>query len=356
MIVPPPLPTDGPLTAEELQLATRNKGMPLEGLRYDTTPVGLHYLLVHFDIPAIDPAAWRLVIGGRVKRTLELDLESIKRRPRVTQLVTLECAGNGRARLMPRPISQPWLAEAIGTAEWTGTPLAAILDDAGVDASACELVFTGADHGIEKGYEHDYARSLTIADARRPEVLLAYEMNGRPLEPQHGSPLRLLVPGWYGMTSVKWLVRIEAVGEPFTGYQQTVAYWYQQKAGERGEPVQRMQPRALMIPPGFPDFLSRDRFVERGTVELTGRAWSGLAAIARVEVGSDDAWRDATLGPVLGPFAWRRWSLAWDATPGAHVLQCRATDAAGNVQPLEQPWNLQGMGNNLVQSVPVTVR
>jgi len=354
MIAPPP--TEGPLTLEELQLAARNKGMPLEALRYDTTPVGMHYLLVHFDIPAIDPEAWRLCVAGSVQHSLELSLDDIKRRPRLTLPVTFECAGNGRAQLQPRPISQPWLVEAVGTAEWTGTPLSGLLEDAGLDARAVELVFTGADHGVEKGYEHDYARSLTIAEAMRPEVLLAYEMNGRPLEPQHGYPLRLLVPGWYGMAHVKWLVQIDAVTEPFTGYQQDVAYWYKRDANDRGEPVQRIRPRALMIPPGFPDFLTRARTVERGAVELRGRAWSGLAPIARVEVGIDGAWRDATLDAPLGRFAWRSWTCAWDATAGSHVLQARASDEAGNVQPLDPPWNVQGMGNNLVQSVAVTVR
>jgi DMSO/TMAO reductase YedYZ molybdopterin-dependent catalytic subunit len=354
MIAPPP--TDGPLTFEELQLATRNRGMPLEALRYDVTPVGLHYLLVHFDIPALDPATWRLAVGGTLRRPLALSLDDLRARPRVTMPVTLECAGNGRARLHPRPISQPWLVEAIGTAEWTGTPLAGVLEDAGLDPKTVELVFTGADHGIEKGNEHDYARSLSVADATRPEVLLAYEMNGRPLEPQHGFPVRLLVPGWYGMTHVKWLARIDAVAEPFTGYQQVTAYWYKQTADERGEPVTRIRPRALLVPPGFPDFLTRTRTVDAGRVMLAGRAWSGLAPIARVEVGIDDDWRDATLGPELGRFAWRAWSCAWDATRGAHVLACRATDEAGNVQPLDEPWNLQGMGNNLVQNVTVAVR
>ena len=354
MIAPPP--TDGPLTFEELQLATRNRGMPLEALRYDVTPVGLHYLLVHFDIPALDPATWRLAVGGTLRRRLALSLDDLRARPRVTMPVTLECAGNGRARLHPRPISQPWLVEAIGTAEWTGTPLAGVLDEAGLDPKTVELVFTGADHGIEKGTEHDYARSLSVVDATRPEVLLAYEMNGRPLEPQHGFPVRLLVPGWYGMTSVKWLARIDAVGEPFVGYQQTTAYWYKQTADERGEPVTRIRPRALVVPPGFPDYLTRTRTVEAGRVMLAGRAWSGLAPIVRVEVGIDDDWREATLGAELGRFAWRAWSCAWDATPGPHVLRCRATDQAGNVQPLDEPWNLQGMGNNLVQSVTVAVR
>ncbi|HSO39168.1 MAG TPA: sulfite oxidase [Labilithrix sp.] len=356
MFAKAPPPTDGPLTLEELQLAARNKGMPLEALRYEITPVGLHYLLVHFDIPAIDPSTWRLRIGGNVRRGIELTLEELRSRPRVTTAVTLECAGNGRARLMPRPVSQPWLSEAVGTAEWTGTPLRALLEDVGVEPGSVELLFTGADHGIEKGDEHDYARSLSVEDAMRPEVLLAYEMNGRPLEPQHGSPLRLLVPGWYGMTSVKWLARIDALTAPFDGYQQRVAYWYKQSADEVGEPVTRIRPRALMVPPGFPDFLTRHRVVERGTVELAGRAWSGTGAIARVQVAVDGTWSEATLGASRGPFAWRAWSFAWEATPGEHVLGCRAFDDAGHEQPLEQPWNLQGMGNNLVQRVPVLVR
>jgi DMSO/TMAO reductase YedYZ molybdopterin-dependent catalytic subunit len=352
----PPPPTEGPLTTEELQLAARNKGMPLEGLRYDLTPTGMHYLLVHFDIPAIDPARYRLSVAGRVARPLELDLDQIRARPRRTIAVTLECAGNGRARLMPRPVSQPWLNEAVGTAEWTGTPLAALLEEAGVDPDVVELVFTGADHGIEKGYEHDYARSLSVADATRAEVLLAYEMNGRPLEPQHGFPLRLLVPGWYGMTHVKWLTRIDAVTAPFDGYQQRVAYWFKQRADEVGEPVQRIRPRALMVPPGFPDFLTRDRTVEAGRVRLRGRAWSGRAAITSVSVAVDGGWAAAELEPPVGPFAWRGWYYDWEASAGEHVLSCRATDASGASQPTEQPWNLQGMGNNQVQTVRVSVR
>lgn len=136
MIAPPP--TDPPLTLEELQLAARNKGMPLEALRYDITPTGLHYLLVHFDIPAIDASTWRLRIGGNIRRSAELSLEDIRARPRQSMTVTLECAGNGRARLHPRPISQPWLNEAVGTAEWVGTPLAGVLEDAGALTRAAE--------------------------------------------------------------------------------------------------------------------------------------------------------------------------------------------------------------------------
>jgi DMSO/TMAO reductase YedYZ molybdopterin-dependent catalytic subunit len=349
-------PTTGPLTDEELQLATRNRGMPLEALRYDLTPTGLHYLLIHFDIPGIDVASWRLEVTGQVERPLSLSLDELLARPSVTLAVTMECAGNGRARLQPRPVSQPWLVEAIGTAEWTGTPLRGVLDDAGLRPEAVELVFTGADHGVQGEIEQDYQRSLPLDEVRRPDVLLAYAMNGRPLEPQHGAPLRLLVPGWYGMTSVKWLTRIEAVTEPFEGYQQTVSYRYQRDADDRGERVGRMRVRALMIPPGHPDFMTRRRFVDAGTVLLEGRAWSGVAPVERVEVAVDGRWEDATLEPPLGEYAWRGWSHRWRASPGEHTLSCRATDAAGNAQSLEQPWNYQGMGNNLVQMVPVTVR
>lgn len=351
-----PEPSTGPLSFEELQLAARNRGLPLEALRYDITPTGLHYLLVHFDIPCVDAATWRLRVGGKVKKEISLSLDDLRSRPRHTLPVTFECAGNGRARLSPRPISQPWLNEAVSTAEWTGTPLASVLEEAGLATDVLELVFTGADHGTEKGYEHDYARSLSVKEATRPEVLLVYEMNGRSLEPQHGFPLRLIVPGWYGMTQVKWLSRIDALSTRFEGYQQRVAYWYKQSANDPGEPVTRMRPRALLLPPGFPDYLTRRRILERGRVVVQGRAWSGHGSISRVEFCVDGRWTDATIGKPSGSFSWCAWNAEWDPTPGEHILSCRATDSAGNVQPTDPPWNLQGMGNNLVQEVHVTVR
>jgi len=355
--LPPSLePSDGPLTFDELELAFRNRGMPLEALRYDLTPTGLHYLVVHFDIPEVDATTWRLAIGGQVRRPLELTIDDIRRRPAVTIPVTMECAGNGRGRLEPRPMSLPWLHEAIGTAEWTGTPLWPLIEEAGPTAEAIELAFRGADRGFQNQDEHDYGRSLTLAQAQRPEVMLAYAMNGEPLQPQHGFPLRLLFPGWYGMTSVKWLRSIEAVSEPFDGYQQAVAYHYKRDADDPGEPVTRIQVRALMIPPGIPDWFTRRRMVEAGRVALAGRAWSGEGAIQRVEVGVDGAWANAILGPAAGPFAWRPWTFEWDATVGDHALSCRAIDAKGNTQPLDPPWNYQGHANNSVQRFTVTVR
>jgi DMSO/TMAO reductase YedYZ molybdopterin-dependent catalytic subunit len=176
-------------------------------------------------------------------------------------------------------------------------------------------------------------------------------MNGRPLPPQHGFPLRLVVPGWYGMTHVKWLRSVSVVDEEFDGWQQTDAYRID------GEPVTRMQPRSLLAPPGIPDFLTRERFLRPGPCTLTGRAWSGWARIERVEVSVDGgaAWADAELGPPLGRWAWRGWSFRWEAAPGRHELCCRAADAAGNLQPDVAEWNAGGYQNNAVQRVPVTV-
>jgi DMSO/TMAO reductase YedYZ molybdopterin-dependent catalytic subunit len=349
-------PAEEPFSLIELQQATRNRGMPLEALRYDITPTGIHYLLIHFDIPATDASTWQMEVTGNVTRALSLSMDDLRARPARTMAVTMECAGNGRSRMPKRVTSQPWLLEAIGTAEWTGTPLAGVLEDAGVRPDTVELVFTGADRGIQGDIEQDYQRSLTINEARRPEILLAYAMNGRPLEPQHGAPLRLLVPGWYGMTSVKWLRRIEAVTRPFAGYQQADAYRIQESEGDPGERITRIKVRALMVPPGIADFPARRRFVEAGPVPLIGRAWCGSAPVARVEVGVDGAWHPAALGPELGPFAWRSWTSTWLARPGEHVLSGRATDGNGNTQPLEPFWNVQGIGNNYVQTVPVTVR
>jgi DMSO/TMAO reductase YedYZ molybdopterin-dependent catalytic subunit len=342
------------ISLEELALAARNHGMPLEALRYPVTPVGLHYLLIHYDVPAVEPETWRLTVRG--ERELVLGLDELRKRPAAEVTVTMECAGNGRAKLDPRPVSQPWLLEAVGTARWRGTPLRLLLEETGV-GGAVEVLFTGLDRGIEAEEEQAFQRSLPLEEALRGEVLLAYEMNGAPLPPQHGFPLRLVVPGWYGMTNVKWLERIELVDTPFAGYQNSWSYRLRQAEDEEGVPLDRMQPRSLMVPPGIPEFMTRDRTVAAGEVLLEGRAWSGHAPVERVEVSADGggSWDAAVLEPWGEPWAWRGWSYRWNAEPGEHVLCCRARDEDGNEQPYDPPWNLGGYANNAVQAVRVTV-
>ena len=344
-------PIAGRFTAEEVALAARNRGMPLEALRYERTPDGLHYLLIHFDIPAVDPATWRLDLCGRM-----LGMEEIGALPPRTLRVTMECAGNGRAQLAPRYPSVPWLEEGVSTADWTGVPLPELLRRVELPANTTEVAFHGVDRGIDAGVEHNFARSLPLAEAMRDDVLVAYAMNGAPLPPQHGAPLRLVVPRWYGMASVKWLAKIEALDRPFEGLQQARSYHFRRVAGERGEPCTLMRVNSLMAPPGIPDFYTRRRVVEAGDVAIVGRAWSGAAPIARVQFAVDGNWQDVEMERQHDALRWRGWTVAWRASPGEHELACRATDAAGHSQPLEAPWDLSGFGNNGVQRIHVTVR
>lgn len=355
---------DGPagISVEELQLAARNHAMPLEALRYDLTPAGLHYLLIHYDIPDVDAASWRLEVDGSVAKPLSLSIDDVRALPRVSLAVTLECAGNGRALLEPHVESQPWLVEAVGNAEWTGARLRGVLEAAGLDDDVVELVFTGLDHGLDHEVEQDYQRSLPLSEAIREDVLLAYEMNGAVLLPQHGFPLRLIMPGWYGMAHVKWLRSITAVTEPFVGFQMTGSYriWTtEEEEDEVGVPVSRILPRSLLRPPGFPDFFTRHRIVDRGEIELEGRAWSGFGGIERVEVSTDGGltWDEAALGALPdSAYAWRTWRYRWHAEPGEHTLACRATDATGATQPDRAEWNRGGFQNNAPHRIPVIVR
>jgi DMSO/TMAO reductase YedYZ molybdopterin-dependent catalytic subunit len=346
------------ITLEQLQLAARNHGMPLEALAYPITPIGLHYLLIHYDIPHVSSAAWRLAVDGEVARPLALSLDDLRARPSETVAATMECAGNGRAALSPQVDSQPWLNEAVGTGAWRGVRLRDVLEDAGVRDGAVEVLFTGLDRGVEEEVEQSYERSLPLAEALRDEVLLAYELNGAPLPPQHGFPLRLLVPGWYGMASVKWLERITVLDVPFEGFQMTKRYRLQRDEDDPGTPYTRIAPRALAVPPGVPDFHSRERFVGSGTCTLRGRAWSGWAPVAAVDVSVDggETWAAAEIErDVDSPWAWCAWTFDWNAQPGRHELCFRAQDEAGNEQPLESEWNVGGYGNNAVQRVVVNV-
>jgi DMSO/TMAO reductase YedYZ molybdopterin-dependent catalytic subunit len=350
--------TDGLFAREEVYLANRNHGALLEMLRHEVTPAGSHYLLNHFDVPYVpDAQAWRLHVGGKVSTPLMLSLDDIRALPAKTLRVTLECAGSGRANVTPRWPSMPWQNTAVGTAEWTGASLKPVLQRAGLGPDVVDVSFTGADRGFDKGHEHEYGRSLTPDLAMGEDVLLVYAMNGQPLLPQHGFPLRLIVPGWYGMASVKWLHRIEALTEPYDGYEQVQSYIYKTSATDRGVPVTHMRVKSLMVPPGIPDWYTRTRLVDSGRVTVHGRAWSGNGTpIAKVELGVDGLWAEAQLDPPATTYAWRGWRFEWEALRGEHVLACRATDANGEIQPLEPQFDRGGFGNNAIQKVQVTVR
>jgi DMSO/TMAO reductase YedYZ molybdopterin-dependent catalytic subunit len=354
-----PPPSHDLISYEEAKLAFRCHGFHLEALRQPITPLGQHFVLVHFDVPRLETVhPYRISIGGRVRKPMVLTLDDLRRRPIVRQPTIMECAGNGRSFAHPRAVYVPWFNEAIGVYEYTGTPLRPLLEEAGLLEDAVEVVFSGHDHGVDLGVHHHFERALPVDEALLDGVILAWEANGQPLLPAHGAPLRLIVPTWYGMASVKWLKKITVINHTFQGVEQKQVYRLTFSASDLGRPVQKKSVRAAMAPPGFPDLLTRYRFVKPGRHLLEGMAWSGYGRVVRVEVSTDDrrTWSNARLEAPVSKFAWTPWKFLWDVTtPGEYILSSRATDAAGNTQPLEPFWNLQGMAQNGVERIAVRV-
>jgi DMSO/TMAO reductase YedYZ molybdopterin-dependent catalytic subunit len=201
-----------------LSLDPFNAETRLRCLDDDVTPVPKFYKRNHFSMPDIDAAGYRLSIEGAVENPLQISYDDIRSLPQVTLAVTLECAGNGRSAFSPEVGGEPWEFGAVGTAEWTGTSLSRVLHQALVKPEAVEVVTEGADHGVEACAQMSYSRSLSLSEALHPDTLLVWSMNRSALTPEHGFPIRLLVPGWYGMASVKWLTRIKVIEESFRGF------------------------------------------------------------------------------------------------------------------------------------------
>jgi anti-anti-sigma factor len=314
------------------------------------------YVRNHFQIPKLEASSWRLSVGGLVERPLSLSLRDLVKMPSQTQFVTLECAGNGRSLLNPPVNGERWNLGAVSTAEWTGVPLAEVLHRAGVKAGAREVVFRGADSGkLDTSSEAiHFERSLSIDDAHGSEVLLAYAMNGEALPILHGYPLRVVIPGWYAVASVKWLTEIEVISGLFGGHYQTETYFFEWQRGEQvvREPVSLQRVRSLITEP------EPDTVVERGELPIRGVAWSGAAPVARVEIRiGSGPWQDARLIGERKRHSWQGWELiAHLEQPGSTVISARATDMASRTQPDSPEWNRLGYGNNAIQKVRVDVR
>lgn len=308
-----------------------------QGLREETTPTREFYTRNNFAIPHVSLAEWRLELEG-FDRTLGIDHDALLAREAIEIDVVLECAGNGRTYFEPQPTGTPWRERAVGCARFRGVPLAPLLEEAGVPDDAVELVFQGADG------DGAFERSMPVDAARRPDVLLAYMMNGAPLLPRHGAPVRLVVPHWYGVASVKWLRSIRAVDRPFDGHFQTERYVYARSADDAApSPVREKRVNSLIAEP------PPERVVTAGApCRIAGWAWSGHGEVTRVDVSIDGgaSWREASLGPQAGPHAWRAWHIDATLSVGEHVLLCRAHDAAGHTQPAKVEWNVHGYGYN----------
>lgn len=321
----------------------------LDALRSRITPVDDFYVRSNFPEPVLDPGAWRLRVGGAVDAPREWSLDQLRDLgASLDRTVTLECAGNGRSFIEPPVSGTPWTLGATGTAVFTGVPLADVLRHAAPQADAVEWCFTGADVGDAGRWGRvPFQRSLPVeAIAPAPDgPLLAWSMNGRPLTVRHGAPVRLVVPGWYAVASVKWLVGIDALTAPFQGRFQTDRYLYV-RDGRVEAPVERMKVRALILE------VAR-RAADR--VEVSGIAWSGAAEVTAVEVSTDGGarWSPAELAPAGEAFTRRAWRWSGPAPAAGGAVWARATDATGARQPTETWTNDLGYGNNEVHRVPV---
>ncbi len=341
-----------------------NAGTPLALLRRDfTTSHSLFYARDHGSIPTIDPASYRLTVTGDVRAALRLSLDELRRGfPSETVTATLQCAGNRRAELIAVkdiPGESPWTADAIGTAAWTGVPLRAVLEAAGVGEEARHVAFTGLDTAHLEGHTFNVGGSIPLDKARQPEVLLAYAMNDDPLSPRHGFPLRLIVPGYAGIRSVKWLGEIRLQAEPSDSYTYTHDYKLflpgvakEAADWDAGLPIGELSLTSAICTP------TEGATIAAGRAPVAGYAFAGGGRdVARVDVSADGGktWATATLLPEGSRWTWRFWECTLDLPEGSHTLVARAYDTAANTQP-EDPaplWNFGGYMNNAWHRVTV---
>ncbi len=317
------------------------------------TPNPLFYVRNHFSQPQVDVGSWSLSVDGCVSGPVRLTASQIEGMPKHTVPVTLECAGNNRTDLEPAVPGNQFNCGAISTAVWGGVSLKSVLEMAGVQPEAVEIVFEGADSGVPApGYEHmPYLRSLPVEVAMHPDTILAYAMNGEALTVEHGQPLRLIVPGWYGMASVKWLHSIRAIDHSFEGFFQTDRYIINDSKG-KPDPVTRMLVKSHINRPEHGETIPMREF------SVIGAAWSGNGRISNVEVSDDGGatWGAARLDGPDQRYAWRQWCFSWKPqAPGHHTVMARAQDELGNWQPMEPDWNALGYAINGVMAVCVSV-
>jgi DMSO/TMAO reductase YedYZ molybdopterin-dependent catalytic subunit len=326
-----------------------NAGALLSELTAGPMPVGSFYVRSNFGVPTLDTHEWRLTVDGEVEQPLSLTVDDLAALGEETELVVLECAGNGRLLMEPVPSGTPWGLGGVSVAEFTGVPLNRVLA-AARPGDVVDWVFTGADRGtVEPEGEINYQFSLHDTTASSPGPQLVWAMNGEPLLPEHGAPLRLIVPGGYGMQSVKWLTRITGANRSFDGHFRRKYRYYEEDSTPDGENVAAQRVRALITQPADGD---------DGPTRLTaqGIAWSGDGAIERVEISVDGGeWTDAELGTPHGRFGPTPWRVELDLSEGLRTIRARASDASGAVQPVTPRWNRNGYGNNVVHTIAIEV-
>lgn len=317
-----------------------NLETPFDQVDSYLTPTELFYIRTHFPAPRLELTSYQLRIDGAVRNPVALRYEQLRDMPSETRVATLECAGNSRVFLTPQVAGAQWELGAVGNAEWTGVPLGTLLERAGLEDDAVEIVFEGGDRGtpteappVPPGLI-SYARSVPRDKAIQREVMIAYQMNGRDLPLEHGYPARAIVPGHYGMASVKWLTHVHAVREPFRGYWQTSDYGYWDDLD--GRPVRRplgaMTLKSEIFRPRVYETLAPNQ-----VYTVSGAAWAGETEVTGIAASTDGGrtWAEAEFLDPVQQYAWRRWKYDWltPRDPGRYTLIARATGADGSVQP-----------------------
>jgi DMSO/TMAO reductase YedYZ molybdopterin-dependent catalytic subunit len=324
------------------------------------TPVEHFYVRQHMPTPAgLDAASWTLQIEGEVDAPATLTLDELRKMPAVTITTVLECAGNGRAFFDPPVAGIQWEKGAVGNARWTGVRMADVLKRAGVRATGRFVTMNGADRGM--GQQPDFVRQVPIDKALHPDTLIAYEMNGQPIHPLHGFPLRAIIPGWEGAYSIKWLTNLRVLDKEFDGFWVATGYRYPTKVVAPGSAVdpKDMAPLTGLVVKSLITRPLADAVLPAGKVDVAGFAWAGETDIARVDVSTDHGatWQPARLVGDRARYAWRRFEFSFQtARPESYLILSRATDANGRTQPMSPPWNPSGYLWNAPDSVRVEVK
>ncbi len=329
--------------------------MPLDGFADWITPIDRFFVRCHTYTPKVNLAEWSLKIDGKVDRPVTMTMDDLKKLPRVELVAVAECAGNGRGFYEPPVAGTQWQFGAVGNGRWAGVRLRDVLQKAGIQASAKDVLFDGAD--VPLGKMPDFQRSIPAAKALDPDTLLAFEMNGQTLPVQHGFPLRVISPGWASDSWVKWLQHIEVLDHEADGFWMKTAYRHPTRPVAPGTavspadmvPVTDLNVKSVIASPSG--------WAKPGTVRVQGTAWSNGSPVAKVDVSTDGGktWKAASLGGRATRYGWRLWQLDWKPAEGEYKLISRATNAAGQTQPMSQAWNPSGYLWNVAQPVSVTI-